>query len=164
VVKLQEVIDALKAMIPGRTEVAIGGVTGTMGALITILYGEWTNALNALLIAMVIDYVTGVLAAGVSPDRRIDYKVGLLGLAKKTTIFLIIALGHLADSLLGANLICLAVAYGYLANEGLSIIENAEIIGVPVPSVVRMAYQTIGEKSNLKLGGDTGGAQSTKKS
>jgi toxin secretion/phage lysis holin len=164
VVKLQEVIDVLKAMIPGRTEVAIGGVTGTMGALITVLYGEWTNALNALLIAMAIDYVTGVLAAGVSPDRRIDYKVGLLGLAKKTTIFLIIALGHLADSLLGTNLICLAVAYGYLANEGLSIIENAEIIGVPVPSVVRMAYQTIGEKSNLKLGGDTGGAQSTKKS
>ena len=47
----------------------------------------------------------------------------------------------------------MAITYAYLANEGLSIVENAEVIGVPVPNVVKMAYQTIGEKGNASIGG-----------
>ena len=119
--------------------------------MVTVLYGEWTQALNALLIAMAIDYLTGVLAAAVSPDEAVDYEKGAKGLAKKVTILLIVALGHLADAILGANVVCLAVTYGYLANEGISIVRNAEMIGVPVPDIVKMAYRTIGEKGNTPL-------------
>ena len=120
----------------------------------TILFGEWTNALNALLIAMVIDYITGVMAAAVNPESQIDYKVGINGLAKKAIILLIVALGHLADSVLGTNIICIGITYGYLANEGLSIIGNAEAVGVPVPNIVKAAYHAIGDKgsgSNAKF-------------
>lgn len=133
------------------------------GALVTTLYGEWTHALNVLLIAMAIDYVTGVLAAAVSKKKRIDYKVGAKGIAKKATILLIVAVGHLADEVLGANIVMMAITYAYLANEGLSIIENAEVIGVPVPNVVKMAYRTIGEKGNVNIGGGASGAESTKR-
>ena len=133
------------------------------GALVTTLYGEWTHALNVLLIAMAIDYVTGVLAAAVSKKKRIDYKVGAKGIAKKTTILLIVAVGHLADEVLGTNIVMMAITYAYLANEGLSIIENAEVIGVPVPNVVKMAYQTIGEKGNVNIGGGSRGTKSTER-
>lgn len=133
------------------------------GALVTTLYGEWTHALNALLIAMAIDYVTGVLAAAVSKNKRIDYKVGAKGIAKKTTILLIVAVGHLADEVLGTNIVMMAITYAYLANEGLSIIENAEVIGVPVPNIVKMAYQTIGEKGNVNIGGGSRGTKSTER-
>lgn len=133
------------------------------GALVTTLYGEWTHALNVLLIAMAIDYVTGVLAAAVSKKKRIDYKVGAKGIAKKATILLIVAVGHLADEVLGANIVMMAITYAYLANEGLSIIENAEVIGVPVPNVVKMAYQTMAEKGNVNIGGGASGAESTKR-
>lgn len=148
-----EVTEMLKSLIPTKLEATIGGITGMFGALVTTLYGEWTHALNVLLIAMAIDYVTGVLAAAVSKKKRIDYKVGAKGIAKKATILLIVAVGHLADEILGTNIVMMAITYAYLANEGLSIVENAEVIGVPVPNVVKMAYQTIGEKGNASIGG-----------
>jgi toxin secretion/phage lysis holin len=108
---------------------------------------------------MAIDYVTGVLAAAISTRKRIDYKVGMKGIAKKATILLIVAMGHLADEVLGTNMVMMAITYAYLANEGLSIIENAEVAGVPVPNVVKMAYQTIGDKGNINLGGGASGAK-----
>lgn len=151
---MQEIGEIIRSLIPDKVEVTIGGIIGMTGALVTILFGEWTNALNALLIAMVIDYVTGVMAAAVNPESQIDYKVGINGLAKKAIILLIVALGHLADSVLGTNIICIGITYGYLANEGLSIIGNAEAVGVPVPNIVKAAYHAIGEKgsgSNAKF-------------
>ncbi len=158
---MQEITEILRSLIPNRLEATVGGITGMFGALVTTLYGEWTHALNVLLIAMAIDYVTGVLAAAVSKKKCIDYKVGAKGIAKKTTILLIVAVGHLADEVLGTNIVMMAITYAYLANEGLSIIENAEVIGVPVPNVVKMAYQTIGEKGNVNLGGGSRGTKST---
>jgi len=154
---LQELIEVVKSLVPSRMEATIGGITGMFGGLITILYGQWTHALNVLLIAMAIDYLTGVLAAAISTRKRIDYKVGMKGIAKKATILLIVAMGHLADEVLGTNMVMMAITYAYLANEGLSIIENAEVAGVPVPNVVKMAYQTIGEKGNINIGGGSNG-------
>lgn len=152
---MQELVDILHSLIPSRVEATIGGITGMFGGLIAALYGAWTHALNVLLIAMTIDYLTGVLAAAISPHKKIDYKVGVKGIAKKATILLIVAMGHLADEVLGTNMVMMAITYAYLCNEGLSIIENAEVAGVPVPNVVKMAYQTIGEKGNIKIGGDS---------
>ena len=100
-------------------------------------------------------YLTGVLAAAINTRKKIDYIVGAKGIAKKATILLIVAMGHLADEVLGTDMIMAAITYAYLANEGLSIIENAEAAGVPVPNVVKMAYQTIGEKGKIKIGGDS---------
>ena len=151
---MHEIGDVFRSLVPDKVEATIGGIIGMTGALVTILFGEWTNALNALLIAMVIDYITGVMAAAVNPESQIDYKVGINGLAKKAIILLIVALGHLADSVLETNIICIGITYGYLANEGLSIIGNAEAVGVPVPNIVKAAYHAIGDKgsgSNAKF-------------
>lgn len=158
-VKLREMVEILRSLVPTRLEATIGGVTGVFGGLITALYGEWTHALDVLLIAMTIDYLTGVLAAAISPYKKIDYKVGMKGIAKKATILLIVAMGHLADEVLNTDIIMAAVTYAYLANEGLSIIENAGVAGVPVPNVVKMAYQTISEKGDIRIGGDSHGAK-----
>lgn len=151
---MHDIGEIIRSLVPDKVEATIGGIIGMAGAVVTLLFGEWTNALSALLIAMGIDYITGVLAAAVNPESQIDYKVGIKGLAKKAIILLIVALGHLADQTLGTNIVCLGITYGYLANEGLSIIGNAEAVGVPVPNIVKTAYHAIEEKgsgTNAKL-------------
>lgn len=149
---MQEVLEIARSMIPSRIEAAVGGITGMCGALITMLFGGWSDALTSLLIAMAIDYLTGVLAAAVQPTTKIDYHIGATGLAKKAGILLIVAAGHVGDIVLGTSIVEYAVIYGYLANEGLSIIGNAEAAGIPVPGVVKAAYTAIGEKSK-SIGG-----------
>jgi toxin secretion/phage lysis holin len=152
-VKLQEAIEIFKSLVPDKSEIFVGGATGMAGAIVTLLFGEWTHALNALLIAMAIDYLTRVMAAAINPESKIDYRIGAIGLGKKAMILLIISLGHLADLVLGTNIICMGITYAYLANEGLSIIGNAEAAGVPVPNIVKAAYHAIEERSgsNAKL-------------
>ena len=149
---MQETLEAIRSFIPGRIEATLGVITGMFGAIVTTLFGGWSDALTSLLIAMGIDYLTGVLAAAVQPTREIDYKLGAIGLAKKTGILLIVAAGHVGDLVLGTSIVEYAVIYGYLSNEGLSIIRNAEAMGIPVPSVVKAAYTAIGDKSN-NMGG-----------
>lgn len=150
---MQEILEVARSAIPGRVEAGIGVITGMFGAMITTLYGGWSDALSALLIAMGIDYLTGVLAAAIQTDDCLDYVKGAKGLAKKTFIMLIVAAGHVGDLVLGTSVIEYAVIYGYLANEGISIIANAEAAGIPVPNVIKMAYTAIKEKSNVEIGG-----------
>lgn len=152
---MQELQGVLQALVPDKAEAVIGTVSGTIGAFFTLLFGGWTDALMMLIIAMGIDFVTGMLAAAIQPTTKFEYSKGVVGIGKKATILLIVALGHIADIALGASVVEYAVIYAYLANEALSIIGNAEAAGVPVPNVVKMAYTAINDKgeSALKRGG-----------
>nr|WP_310167221.1 phage holin family protein [Paenibacillus peoriae] len=127
------------------------------GSAITYLFGGWSFALAALLTFTIIDYVTGLIAAGTEGKRGtgpgLKSKVGMIGIARKVFIFAMVAVAHLVDGVLGdSHLFRDAVAYFYLANELLSIVENGGRIGAPVPSIIRQAVEVLKSKSGEKEG------------
>lgn len=116
------------------------------------LYGEWTAALSILAIMMGVDYITGVLVAitGRSPKTDgggLSSKIGFIGIAKKGFIMLIVLVATQLDRAIGntAMIFQTATVFYYIANEGLSILENAEAIGVPFPAFIRERLETMRE-------------------
>ncbi|MGP0579791.1 phage holin family protein [Paenibacillus peoriae] len=122
------------------------------GSAITYLFGGWSFALAALLTFTVIDYATGLLAAGAEGKRGtgpgLKSKIGLIGIARKVFIFAMVAVAHLVDGVLGdSHLFRDAVAYFYMAKELLSILENGGRLGAPIPPVIRQAVEVLKSKS-----------------
>lgn len=114
---------------------AAGGITG-------YLFGGWHTLIQILLVFVAIDYFTGLVAAGY--EGKLSSKIGFRGIAKKVMIFSIVAVAHLIDTAIGENhLLRDAVIYFYLANELLSILENAGRTGLPVPDQVKNAVQVL---------------------
>lgn len=117
------------------------------------LFGEWTNLHTILVVLMLTDYVTGcvVAALGRSPKTEsggLSSKVGFIGLAKKGFIMAIVLLATMLDRALGntAMMFQSAALCYYIANEGLSILENAGLLGVPYPEKIRKALESLREK------------------
>ena len=109
---------------------AIGGYLGyILGGLDGFLY--------ALIIFVVIDYITGLMAAIV--ERKLSSEIGFRGIFKKVLIFLLVAVGNIIDSnLIGTGSgVRTAVIFFYISNEGISIIENSVTIGLPVPQKLK---------------------------
>lgn len=116
------------------------GIAGAVAGL----FGEWTMALRIMLIMMGVDYVTGVLLAitGRSPKTEgggLSSKVGFIGLARKGFIMLIVLVATQLDHAMGntAMVVQTATVFYYIANEGISILENADLMGVPFPAFIR---------------------------
>ena len=106
------------------------------GSFATYLFGGWSALIQILVAFVVIDYVTGVLAAGV--NGKLNSNIGLKGIAKKVFIFVIVACGHLVDNAMGTqDIVRDAAIYFYIANELISILENAGEIGLPVPDILK---------------------------
>jgi toxin secretion/phage lysis holin len=126
-------MDIIRSIIPVKIEIFWGGFVGVVG----LLFGGWNNALQALAMFMLIDYVTGVLAAYVRPRAKLSSKRGLKGIAKKLMLLCFVTAAHQLDLALGQNVFCVLVTYFLLGNEGLSIMENCTYCGVPVPASLR---------------------------
>src|SRR5690606_25922839 len=125
-----------------KTIIAIGG------AAASFLFGGWSSLLTILLVFVVFDYITGVLAAG--KEGKLNSEVGLWGIPKKVAIFAIVAVAHLVDSALGdAHLFRDAAIFFYLANELLSIIENIGRMGVPIPGAIQRAVEVLRGKGDV---------------
>ena len=135
-------------------------VTGLVGGVIAQLFGGWTAALTILVICMGIDWVTGLLLAGVfqkSPHTEtggLSSAVGIRGIVRKVIIIFIVILAHFADVLIGTGYIRDAVAIAFVCNEALSIIENAGLMGVPVPSVLMKAIDVLRRKAEPEVDED----------
>lgn len=117
----------------------IRGVFAALGGILGWVLGTMNGVMYALIAFVVIDYITGVIAAAV--QKRLNSTVGFKGIAKKLGIFILVALGHIIDAqILGdGDALRTAVIFFYLSNEGLSIIENAVAIGLPVPEALKNA-------------------------
>ena len=122
-------------------------VAAAIGAAVGFLFGEVTGLFWALLAFMVLDYVTGIINAVIS--RTLSSEVGFAGLAKKFVILIFVAVGHIIDTYIlgGTPAIMSAVMLFYLANEGISIIENAAKLGLPVPKKLVEIMEQLKEKS-----------------
>ncbi|WP_019422684.1 phage holin family protein [Paenibacillus sp. OSY-SE] len=114
----------------------------------SLLFGGWPLLLQVLVIIAVVDYATGVMAAGT--EGKLRSSVGLIGIARKVFIFLIVAIAHQIDTVLGdQHLLRDATIFFYIANELLSIIENGGRMGVPLPPAIRQAVEVLKGKGGM---------------
>ncbi len=148
---MNESIEFFRQMLPVRKEVIWGACSGMVGTIETYLFGEWSAVLEALVAAMVVDYVSGVLAAYINPGMMLDSRTGFRGICKKILTLLLVSLAHFVDSATGQQIVCTAVVWFFLGNEGLSILENAAKAGVPVPGKLRQTLKQLSvEKTERK--------------
>ena len=122
---------------------------GIVGATITTLFGGWSVGLTTLVIFMAVDYISGILVAGVfkaSPKSKsgaLSSKVGYKGLCKKGMSLLIVLIAYRLDLLVGTNYIRDAVVIGFCVNELISIVENAGLMGIPLPPILIKAIDVL---------------------
>lgn len=144
----------IRGWIPTGTEVQIGSITSAIGAVLTYFIG-WNDALEALLTLMVIDYATGLLAAYINPDLKLDSHKGFRGICKKIVIILLIVLAHELEKATGIPAVQSIVVWFFIGNEGLSILENSAKAGVPVPAKLRETLEQLsnekGERNDSRL-------------
>ena len=125
---------------------------GIVGSTVAAAFGGWDAAMITLISMMVIDYLTGVLVAGVfhnSPKTEngtLESKAGWKGLCRKGVTLLIVLVAARLDIILGTGFIRDAVIIGYIANETISIIENAGLMGVPIPAAIEKAIEVLQSK------------------
>lgn len=114
-----------------------------LGGIVGYLWGGWSALLGILLAFVVIDYITGFIAAGA--EGKLSSEVGFKGITKKILIFVLVAVAHLLDEALGGDndIFRDAVIFFYLANELLSIIENAGRAGLPIPETLKNAVEIL---------------------
>ena len=112
---------------------AFAALGGAVGAVM----GGFDGFLYALIVFVVEDYLTGVMVAVL--DKKLSSEVGFHGIFKKVVIFALVAVGHIVDSYVIQNgsVIRTAVIFFYLSNEGISILENASVLGLPVPQKLK---------------------------
>lgn len=109
--------------------------------------GGCDGLLYALIVFVVIDYVTGVMAAVV--DHKLSSEVGFKGIFKKVLIFLLVGIGHILDThVIGSgSVLRTAVIFFYLSNEGVSLIENAAHLGLPIPEKLKSVLEQLHDRA-----------------
>jgi len=122
-------------------------VSAGIGAVISFAFGGWSTLLSILLAFVILDYVSGFFAAGI--EGKLNSSTGMRGIAKKVAVFFVVAVAHMMDVALGydGHILRDATIFFFLANEALSILENAGRIGVPVPGALKKAIDILNEKS-----------------
>lgn len=134
----------------------ICAAAGIGGSIIASLFGGWTASLTTLLIFMGIDYLSGLVLAGVfhkSPKTEtgaLESRAGLKGLIRKVTMLLFVLIGHRLDVAVGATYIRDAICIAFMVNELISIVENAGLMGIPVPAVITNAIDILKKKTEQK--------------
>jgi toxin secretion/phage lysis holin len=134
--------------------VALVGLSGVLTAIISAL-GGWDMAIQALFAVMVIDIITGLLVAlvwkksGKTATGAVESKAMLKGLCRKFVMILIVFIANLIDSSMGLNgILRTGSILFFTGNEGLSIVENVGIMGVPLPKFLKEAFEQLRNKGD----------------
>lgn len=134
-------------------KVAFCTLAGMAGSMIARLFGGWTEDMATLIIFMAIDFVMGLVVAGVfhksnkSQTGALNSHAGWKGLCKKCVIFVFVLIAHRLDMLLGSDYIRTTTIIGFIANEMISIVENAGLMGIPLPEIITKAIEVLKYKS-----------------
>lgn len=121
--------------------------TATFATAITYFIGEMTPLLGVLMWLVVIDYSTGVFAAYI--EKKLSSRVSYMGLARKVLIFVLVAVAHKLDIALNSpGFLRNLTIYFYIANEGLSLLENIARAGVPIPTPLKSALVQLKKRSD----------------
>lgn len=128
-------------------------IFGVIGSAIASFFGGWDAGLATLLIFMCLDYVSGLIVAGVfknSPKTdtgSLESKAGWKGLCRKCITLVFVLIAYRLDLVIGTNYIRDAVIIGFIANETISLVENAGLMGVPLPAVITKAIDILQKKT-----------------
>lgn len=131
-------------------------IAGVIGATLSALLGGWDHALATLLYFMAADYITGVIVAGVfkasakSPSGALESRAGWKGLCRKCVTILFVLIAHRLDLALGVSYVRDGVIYGFMLNELISLVENAGLMGIPLPPVLTRAIDVLKNRTNEK--------------
>ena len=117
-----------------------------IGGIATYIWGPWDALIIALVAMVAIDYITGIIKAAM--QGKLSSLVGFKGLLKKVAIFLLVAVGVMVDKIIPATneAVRSAVIFFYIANEGLSILENAGELGLPLPAALKKSLEKMKDK------------------
>lgn len=126
---------------------------GLIGSVIASLFGGWDSGLITLIVFMAVDYISGLVVAGVFHNSKktqtgtLESRAGWKGLCRKGMTLLFVLIAYRLDMLIGTNYIRDAVIIGFVANEVISIVENAGLMGLPLPEVISKAIDILTKKS-----------------
>ena len=126
-----------------KTDSLVSFLIGTFGFFFGAFLGGVDGLMTAVLAFMAIDYVTGMIAAW--KDGKLSSRKGFIGLARKVCILFLIAVGHMLDVYVikGQAAFRTMVIFFFIANEGISILENCGRIGIPIPSKLKDAIEKL---------------------
>ena len=118
------------------------------GSAVTYLWGEWSILLGILVAFVIFDYISGVMAAGY--EGKLSSRIGFKAIPKKVMIFMFVAIGHLIDQAIGGDghLFRDATIFFFMANELLSITENAGRMGVNIPPPIKRAIDVLKDRGD----------------
>ena len=124
-------------------QVVFAGIGGWLGWFL----GGCDGLLYALLAFVVIDYVTGIMCAVV--DKKLSSAVGFKGIFKKVLIFALVGIGHILDThVIGSGSVMrTAIIFFYLSNEGVSLLENAAYLGLPIPQKLKFVLEQLHDRA-----------------
>lgn len=135
-------------------KLSIMGAIGVVGGTLTSFLGGWSNDLITLLIFMAIDLITGIIVAGVfhaskkTTGGAIESNAMFKGICKKLFMILFVAMMYRIDLMFDISYIRTAAIIGFIANEFISIVENAGLMGMPLPSVITKALELLKSKAS----------------
>ncbi len=131
-------------------------LAGLTGGLMASLFGPWSSDLTALTVCMAVDFLSGVAVALLfrkskkTPTGAYSSACGFAGLCKKAMLLAMVAVGHQMDCVLGLDYIRTALCVAFLTNEGMSILENAGLMGIPIPKALVRALDVLQQKEEKK--------------
>lgn len=126
---------------------------GLFGSMVAAAFGGWDEALITLIIFMVVDYISGMVVAGVFHNSKktstgtLESRAGWKGLCRKCVTLLFVLVAYRLDIVIGVDYMRNAVIIGFIANELISIVENAGLMGVPLPKAIQNAIDVLTTKS-----------------
>ncbi len=127
---------------------------GVVGSAIAALFGGWDTGLATLIVFMVIDFGSGIVVAGVFHKSRktetgaLESRTGWKGLCRKCMTLFFVLIAYRLDLVIGTNYIRDTVIIGFIANELISIVENAGLMGIPLPSVIQKGIDILTSKAD----------------
>lgn len=127
---------------------------GLLGGAIASLFGGWDTALSTLLIFMAIDYFTGLIVGGVfqnsekTKNGALESRAGWKGLCRKCMTLLMVLIACRLDLLVGTDFFRDSVVTAFVVNETISIIENAGLMGVPIPAAIVKGIEVLKAKAD----------------
>ena len=136
----------------------ITGAIGVVGSTIAALFGGWDTALTTLIIFMAVDYISGLIVAGVfkkspkSANGALESRAGFKGLMQKGMSLLLVLVACRLDIVIGSTFIRDAAVIAICANELISVVENFGLAGVPIPSVITKAIDILKNKAEQTEG------------
>lgn len=128
-------------------------LVGAIGGFVAMAFGGWSDALITLIVFMALDYVTGLIVAGIfkkskkSENGALESRAGFKGLCRKGVALMIVLVAVRLDIIMHTTYIKDAVIIAFVANESISIIENAGLMGIPVPGIIARAIDVLRNES-----------------